>query len=299
MGGDEHVAPRSHPPPGLRLGAVHLSVADLDRSVAWYRARARPARPPPRGGEAALGDGDGETVARAARGPARRGPPAATPASTTTRCCTRTPRGARPRRRAPVRDAHADRGRLRPRHPRGDLPPRPRRQRHRAGRRPPARAVARPTLGYARRPAAARLRRAARRRSRARSPPRRSAPGLRIGPPAPARRRHRARRSPSTATCSASRSWRPRPSAAFVSAGGYHHHLGFNVWRGARRRRRRPTHTVGLRHWTLVLPGRPTSPPCARASRRPASRSRTARGGLPRPRPVGDRPARHDRREAA
>ena len=23
------------------------------------------------------------------------------------------------------------------------------------------------------------------------------------------------------------------PSAVFVSAGGYHHHLGFNIWRGA------------------------------------------------------------------
>ena len=42
-------------------------------------------------------------------------------------------------------------------------------------------------------------------------------------------------------------------TAAFVSAGGYHHHLGFNVWRGpgvgpARR------DAVGLRHWTVVLP---------------------------------------------
>jgi catechol 2,3-dioxygenase len=41
-------------------------------------------------------------------------------------------------------------------------------------------------------------------------------------------------------------------TAAFVSAGGYHHHLGFNIWRG-------PVgppapHTVGLDHWTVVLP---------------------------------------------
>jgi catechol 2,3-dioxygenase len=41
-------------------------------------------------------------------------------------------------------------------------------------------------------------------------------------------------------------------AAAFVSAGGYHHHLGFNIWRGegvppvAEGR-------VGLRHWTVVL----------------------------------------------
>jgi catechol 2,3-dioxygenase len=42
-------------------------------------------------------------------------------------------------------------------------------------------------------------------------------------------------------------------SAAFVSAGGYHHHLGFNVWNG-RGVRPAPAHTVGLRHWTVQLP---------------------------------------------
>jgi catechol 2,3-dioxygenase len=42
-------------------------------------------------------------------------------------------------------------------------------------------------------------------------------------------------------------------SAAFVSAGGYHHHLGFNVWRG-RGVGPAPEHTVGLRHWTIELP---------------------------------------------
>ena len=42
-------------------------------------------------------------------------------------------------------------------------------------------------------------------------------------------------------------------SAAFVSAGGYHHHLGFNVWRG-RGVGPAPDHTVGLRHWTVELP---------------------------------------------
>ena len=42
-------------------------------------------------------------------------------------------------------------------------------------------------------------------------------------------------------------------SAAFVSAGGYHHHLGFNVWRG-RGVGPAPEHTVGLRHWTVELP---------------------------------------------
>jgi catechol 2,3-dioxygenase len=42
-------------------------------------------------------------------------------------------------------------------------------------------------------------------------------------------------------------------SAAFVSAGGYHHHLGFNVWRG-QGVGPAPEHTVGLRHWTVELP---------------------------------------------
>ena len=42
-------------------------------------------------------------------------------------------------------------------------------------------------------------------------------------------------------------------AAAFVSAGGYHHHLGFNVWRG-RGVGPAPEGTVGLRHWTVLLP---------------------------------------------
>jgi len=42
-------------------------------------------------------------------------------------------------------------------------------------------------------------------------------------------------------------------SAAFVSAGGYHHHLGFNVWRG-HGVGPAPEHTAGLRFWTVVLP---------------------------------------------
>ena len=43
------------------------------------------------------------------------------------------------------------------------------------------------------------------------------------------------------------------PSAAFVSAGGYHHHLGFNTWRGAGVPPA-PEHRAGLRHWTVELP---------------------------------------------
>jgi catechol 2,3-dioxygenase len=41
-------------------------------------------------------------------------------------------------------------------------------------------------------------------------------------------------------------------AAAFVSAGGYHHHLGFNVWRGEGVAPV-PEGRVGLRHWTVVL----------------------------------------------
>jgi len=41
-------------------------------------------------------------------------------------------------------------------------------------------------------------------------------------------------------------------AAAFVAAGGYHHHLGFNVWRGVGVPPA-PQGRVGLRHWTVVL----------------------------------------------
>jgi catechol 2,3-dioxygenase len=42
-------------------------------------------------------------------------------------------------------------------------------------------------------------------------------------------------------------------SAAFVSVGGYHHHLGLNVWNG-RGVDGPPPHTAGLRRWTVQLP---------------------------------------------
>jgi len=42
-------------------------------------------------------------------------------------------------------------------------------------------------------------------------------------------------------------------SAAFVSAGGYHHHLGFNVWLGPDVKRR-PASSAGLDRWVVVLP---------------------------------------------
>ena len=41
-------------------------------------------------------------------------------------------------------------------------------------------------------------------------------------------------------------------AAAFVSAGGYHHHLGFNIWRGEGVPPV-PEGRLGLRHWTVML----------------------------------------------
>lgn len=44
------------------------------------------------------------------------------------------------------------------------------------------------------------------------------------------------------------------PSAVFVAAGGYHHHVAFNLWRGEGAPPARPD-AVGLRHWTLLTAG--------------------------------------------
>jgi len=42
------------------------------------------------------------------------------------------------------------------------------------------------------------------------------------------------------------------PSAVFVAAGGYHHHVAFNIWRGRGASPARAD-AIGLRHWTLIL----------------------------------------------
>ena len=44
-------------------------------------------------------------------------------------------------------------------------------------------------------------------------------------------------------------------TAAFVAAGGYHHHLGFNTWRGEGVPSA-PEGAVGLHHWTVLLDSR-------------------------------------------
>jgi catechol 2,3-dioxygenase len=46
------------------------------------------------------------------------------------------------------------------------------------------------------------------------------------------------------------------PGALFVSAGGYHHHLGLNTWNSAGSGPPAPE-AVGLRHYEIVLPGVP------------------------------------------
>jgi catechol 2,3-dioxygenase len=59
-------------------------------------------------------------------------------------------------------------------------------------------------------------------------------------------------------------------SAAFLSAGGYHHHVAVNVWNG-HGAGPAPPHTAGLVRWTVELPG---------AADVAAVRDRVARAGL-------------------
>jgi len=47
----------------------------------------------------------------------------------------------------------------------------------------------------------------------------------------------------------------PRMQAGFVSAGGYHHHVGLNSWIG-QGRPPAPDGALGMRHFTVVLPDR-------------------------------------------
>ena len=46
------------------------------------------------------------------------------------------------------------------------------------------------------------------------------------------------------------------PDAVFLSAGGYHHHIGLNTWAG-RGAPRPPAGTTGLYHFAVLLPDRP------------------------------------------
>jgi catechol 2,3-dioxygenase len=61
------------------------------------------------------------------------------------------------------------------------------------------------------------------------------------------------------------------PSASFLAAGGYHHHLGVNVWRGDGVSAP-PPHSAGLAEWHVVLPS---------AADVTAARARVEAAGVP------------------
>jgi len=54
------------------------------------------------------------------------------------------------------------------------------------------------------------------------------------------------------------------PTAVFLSAGGYHHHVAINTWRG-KGVPPAPPGTVGMRHWTVVVTPEDLSAIAARA----------------------------------
>src|SRR4051794_3754328 len=72
-------------PDALRLGAVELTVADVDRSVAWYQSALGLRVHRQDVGVAELGDGTETVLVLVEDAQAR--PAGATPACTTTRCC--------------------------------------------------------------------------------------------------------------------------------------------------------------------------------------------------------------------
>ena len=88
------------------------------------------------------------------------------------------------------------------------------------------------------------------------------------------------------------------PSAAFVAAGGYHHHLGFNTWQGEGIPPA-PPGAIGLRHWTVVLGHARRRERAGRAPARGRPRGRAARGRRADARPLGDRAAAHRRSRGA
>ena len=110
-------------PDTLRLGAIELAVTDLDRAVEFYEGLI--------GLRVTERDGDlarlmsGERRRPRPRGPARRPTPGPSRRALPRAAPLPEPRGARADRRAAGHDPDADPGRVRPRHPRGDLPRRP------------------------------------------------------------------------------------------------------------------------------------------------------------------------------
>ena len=264
-------------PAALRLGPVHLTVTDLDRSVAWYQESLGLRVHRHDAGEARLGDGEATTLVLVEEPQARR--PGRTAGPLPLRAAVPVARGARPRGRPPLARPDADPGRLGPRDARGDLPRRPGRQRHRARRGPAARPLADAGGGVlGRRPAPARLRLAARdhrRRGAGAAGRRRPAHGA----PAPARRRHRARARvlprPDrlrgvVGDARARRSSRPGDTTiTWASTPG-----------AGRACRPRPRASSGCASGPWSCRRRATSRRCARGSRPRASRSRTSARGF-------------------
>ena len=78
------------------------------------------------------------------------------------------------------------------------------------------------------------------------------------------------------------------PTAAFMAADGYHHHVAINVWRGVGVPPP-PAATVGLRHWTIVYESpaalaersHGSSAPASPPSRTPTACSSATRGTSP------------------
>ena len=270
-------------PPALRLGAVHLTVADLDRAVAWYQRSLGLRVHRHEATEAELGDGT-ETVVvlheergRPAR-PARRPLPL--------RAALSRPGGAGPRG-ASGSPTRGRRSRARPTTARTRRSTCPTRTATASSSPPTARASAWPAgLGYDGGPAPLDVDALLATVAGEEPPPTQVGEGLRMG------HLHlhvgdidealRFYRDVLGFEVQANLG-----SAAFVSAGGYHHHLGFNVWNGDGVGPA-PEHTTGLRRWTVGSPAedvaavrgasRRQGPP----SRTPTAASSSATRGRPR-----------------
>ncbi len=123
-------------PATLRLGPVHLTVSDLDRSVAFYQDSLGLRVQRREGAVAALGAGGEDLVVLHEEPGARHAGRHAGLYHYALLFPSREELARAVQRLAATR--HADRRRVRPRRLGGDLPVRPRRQRDRALRRPPA-----------------------------------------------------------------------------------------------------------------------------------------------------------------
>ena len=272
-------APAPHLPDTLRLGPAHLTVSTLDGSIAFYERSLGLQLHDRDGDRATMGVG-GEDLLVLVEEPGAA--PGGRHAGLFHFALLFPTREALARAVKRLADRlHADRGRCGSRRLGGDLPARPRRQRDRALRRPAARAVA----------AAARGRRARRDlhdRARPEGPHaddrRRGRPAAggrrrRHGPPAPARRRRRA--GPGVLPRRARLRGHGQPRQRGVRLGRRLpppprlQRLARQGRQAAAAAHRRPARVDGR-----AGRARSRSPRCARASRPPASRSRTTRAAF-------------------